>query len=135
MAAITRGAMSVPPPTARTSETGRDQVPAREPDTERAGVARDGQAPPSVAWFENDASRNAARLHAAFNAHDWDAYRALYSDDWSQDDRRSGVAVPLDRDQSFAGLQLIFDGGGRFVARETVATRGRTCAGTCGANR
>ena len=97
-------------------------------DTERARASVDAPQPPTVAWFENDATRAAARVHAAFNAHDWDAYRALHSDDWTQDDRRSVVAVPLDRDQSFAGLQFIFAGGGRFVARETIATRGRTCA-------
>ena len=97
-------------------------------DAERGRDSIDNQ--PPVAWFENDTTRATARVHAAFNAHDWDAYRALHSNDWTQDDRRSVIAVPLDRDQSLAGLQFIFDGGGRFVARETIATRGRTCAVT-----
>jgi hypothetical protein len=78
--------------------------------------------------LENDATRAVARVHAAFAAHDWDAARAEYTDDWTQDDRRSVVSMPLDHEQSVASQRIIFDGGGEFIKREVVAIRGQRCA-------
>ncbi len=77
--------------------------------------------------FENDVTRSTARVHAAHKAHDWDALIACYADDWTQDDRRSVVAGPLDHEQSLAGIRMIFDGRG-WIESETVASRGRSLA-------
>ncbi|MGH8976682.1 MAG: hypothetical protein ACRDV7_01310, partial [Acidimicrobiia bacterium] len=99
-------------------------------DAEGIRAALDSRSVPEVRWFENDATRAAARVDKAFNSRDWDAYIACYADDWTNEDRRgrSVFAAPLDHDQSVAALRLVFEGGGTFEDHEPIATRGRTLA-------
>ncbi len=82
-----------------------------------------------VEIFENDVTRNIARVHAGHDARDWEAIQNAYAEDWAQDDRRSVVSMSLNHEQSMASARMIFDGGGR-LDRKTIATRGRSLAVT-----
>jgi DNA-binding SARP family transcriptional activator len=77
--------------------------------------------------FENDATRRLAQIHAAFNAHDWDALMANYSGKYTMDDSRPIIGRSLNGSQAVAGLRVVFDGRGHFED-EAIATRGRSLA-------
>ena len=102
-----------------------------DPDDLEAALAElDALYVEEQAQLENDATRHIARIHDAFKAHDWDAVAAGYADDYTTDDRRSVVAMPLDHEQSMASVRWIFDGDCVYETREIVATRGQDLAVT-----
>jgi DNA-binding SARP family transcriptional activator/ketosteroid isomerase-like protein len=77
--------------------------------------------------FENDAVRIQARTRALNQVGDWDGSAACYSDEWTLDDRRAGVNLELDPEQSRASTEMIVKGRPRFEW-EPIATRGRSMA-------
>ncbi len=74
--------------------------------------------------LENDATRGATQLQAAFNTGDWDAVVARHTDGYTIEERRSFMKYSLGLDEYLDTMRVIFDGGGTLTT-EILATRGR----------
>jgi DNA-binding SARP family transcriptional activator/tetratricopeptide (TPR) repeat protein len=97
-------------------------------ELDRMFLAGEGAASPSpTRWFDNDATRALARLHAAVHDRDWDNVMAGVADDYALADHRSVPGTSLDHAEALESLRIVFAGGGRFED-EVLATRGRTLA-------
>ena len=102
-----------------------------DPDREAEALARfdelgPAEGPTIVMRIGNAATRTAALVDAAWAAHDWERFAALFHREFRNSDRRWMVHLEINRDQYLDSLRQIFDIASN--TSEVLGTRGNHLA-------